>query len=428
MKHLAKNHRKRRRNRWFLCSILLSFSRLVDCHAPTAAEEDELPPIATSTVPMHAVSGTHHIYVYIGSPPKRQTLIVDTGSRIMAFPCDPCKNCGRHTSPTYYSPLESTTDVQLPCDRCHYDMSKCVEKKCALNQGYAEGSSWSGYEVEDLIWFGTETLEESVERHLHLAVPYSFACQYREDGLFQEQYADGIMGLAIHESSIIHSFFEEGSILRVAFSLCVTRHGGYMSLGGIRTRSNHFTPMQFVPLQSGRYYKLPVISVHLNHISLTDDPVLLYAFTDSKGTLLDSGTTDTYLPHVISPLFQQVWKEITGLVYSNKRHQYTYDQFRSLPNVTIGLTGSANIVIQPDSYMEQQQPQVTGGGAPPTSQDSTGTQPSSKIPWDGVKEFTNRIYCDEPRGAVLGMNAMIGHDILFDLEGMRLGIAPADCS
>jgi len=123
MKHLAKNHRKRRRNRWFLCSILLSFSRLVDCHAPTAAEEDELPPIATSTVPMHAVSGTHHIYVYIGSPPKRQTLIVDTGSRIMAFPCDPCKNCGRHTSPTYYSPLESTTDVQLPCDRCHYDMS-----------------------------------------------------------------------------------------------------------------------------------------------------------------------------------------------------------------------------------------------------------------------------------------------------------------
>jgi hypothetical protein len=79
--------------------------------------------MATSTVPMHAVSGTHHIYVYVGSPPKRQTLIVDTGSRIMAFPCDPCKNCGRHTSPTYYSPLESTTDVQLPCDRCHYDMS-----------------------------------------------------------------------------------------------------------------------------------------------------------------------------------------------------------------------------------------------------------------------------------------------------------------
>jgi hypothetical protein len=79
--------------------------------------------MATSTVPMHAVSGTHHIYVYVGSPPKRQTLIVDTGSRIMAFPCDPCKNCGHHTSPNYYSPLESTTDVQLPCDRCHYDMS-----------------------------------------------------------------------------------------------------------------------------------------------------------------------------------------------------------------------------------------------------------------------------------------------------------------
>lgn len=424
--HFAKNHRKRQRNRWFLCSILLSFSRLVDCHAP-ATSEDELPPMATSTVPMHAVSGTHHIYVYVGSPPKRQTLIVDTGSRIMAFPCDPCKNCGHHTSPNYYSPLESTTDVQLPCDRCHYDMSKCVEEKCALNQGYAEGSSWSGYEVEDLIWFGTETLEESVERHLHLAVPYSFACQSREDGLFQGQYADGIMGLAIHESSIIQRFFEEGSILRMAFSLCLTAHGGHMSLGGIRTDSNHLKPMQFVPLQSGRYYKLPVISVHLNKISLTDDPVLLYAFTDTKGTVLDSGTTDTYLPQAIYPLFQQVWKEITGFAYSNKRHEYTYVQFRSLPNITIGLTDSAQIVIQPDSYMEQQH--VTSGAAPQTSQgSSSGTPPISKIPWEGVKEFTNRIYCDEPRGAVLGMNAMIGHDILFDLEGMRLGIAPADCS
>jgi hypothetical protein len=27
---------------------------------------------------------------------RRQTLILDTGSRLTAFPCDPCTNCGRH--------------------------------------------------------------------------------------------------------------------------------------------------------------------------------------------------------------------------------------------------------------------------------------------------------------------------------------------
>jgi hypothetical protein len=48
--------------------------------------------------------------------------------------------------------------------------------------------------------------------------------------------------------------------------------------------------------------------------------------------------------------------------------------------------------------------------------------------WDGRITFRNRLYVDEPEGAVLGSNAMIGHDILFDLEGQTLGIAGANCT
>jgi len=49
--------------------------------------------------------------------------------------------------------------------------------------------------------------------------------------------------------------------------------------------------------------------------------------------------------------------------------------------------------------------------------------------WNGKKSFINRMYLDEPNGAVLGINAMLGHDIYFDIENQRIGIsATSDCT
>eukprot|EP00957_Ditylum_brightwellii_P024829 1876991-Ditylum_brightwellii.AAC.1 len=46
---------------------------------------------------------------------------------------------------------------------------------------------------------------------------------------------------------------------------------------------------------------------------------------------------------------------------------------------------------------------------------------------DESKMLHNRIYLDEPDGTVLGSLAMINHDILFDIEGKRIGLARAVC-
>lgn len=104
------------------------------------------------TVPLHATTGTHHVYVYIGSPPQRQTLIVDTGSRLLAFPCQPCRGCGRHAS-QFYSHKTSTTDVIPKCDNCYLNVSKCSEfsDRCVVTQKYTEGSSWTAFETEDVV-------------------------------------------------------------------------------------------------------------------------------------------------------------------------------------------------------------------------------------------------------------------------------------
>jgi hypothetical protein len=48
-------------------------------------------------------------------------------------------------------------------------------------------------------------------------------------------------------------------------------------------------------------------------------------------------------------------------------------------------------------------------------------------PWHGKRGFISRMYVTEPRGAVLGSNAMMDHDVYFDVANRRLGIAKASC-
>ena len=42
-------------------------------------------------LPLHAGYGTHFAYLYVGTPPQRVSVILDTGSHWTAFPCTGCK-------------------------------------------------------------------------------------------------------------------------------------------------------------------------------------------------------------------------------------------------------------------------------------------------------------------------------------------------
>jgi hypothetical protein len=45
----------------------------------------------------------YYVNVYVGNPPKRQALIIDTGSLLTTIPCVPfCESCGTHIN-SYYN-------------------------------------------------------------------------------------------------------------------------------------------------------------------------------------------------------------------------------------------------------------------------------------------------------------------------------------
>jgi hypothetical protein len=53
-------------------------------------------------------------------------------------------------------------------------------------------------------------------------------------------------------------------------------------------------------------------------------------YNNGKGTIVDSGTTDTYLPAAINSKFTSLFKSISGVGYSNGNVQLSQDQLRKV--------------------------------------------------------------------------------------------------
>lgn len=83
----------------------------------------------------------------------------------------------------------------------------------------------------------------------------------------------------------------------------------------------------------------------------------------------------------------------------------------SLPIITFEFDGGAKWDVRPEAYMEASKEDLMTGA-----------------PWQGKHGFTSRIYVDEPHGAVLGANMMMGHDVYFDAVNRRIGVARSECA
>lgn len=382
--------------------------------------------------PLFPGYGTHYAYIYVGTPPQRQSVIIDTGSHYLAFPCTGCSQCGKHTD-DYFNPKNSSTAV----------VPKCLnDQLCLISQSYTEGSSWHGYKIQDKVWMGG-IKEDLLPGGESFAVKMEFGCQTTETGLFRSQLADGIMGFSHSSDTLPHQLLSQGITDSLIFALCFRVGGGMVTLGGvdqrihtrtvqvgsgavasseISTQRSHGGLISYAALtiRAQGLYGVTITGIRLVSAKGVDHPVTASSPAvlngGAKGVIVDSGTTDTYLPLAIKNAFMDAFRKATDgqLVYSGENVKLSASQLVLLPDIVFSFS---------------QAPSTNNGTtAAPAESIEIRMPPASYLDVVGDGQYAYRVYLSERQGAVLGANFMNGYNVIFDAEGGRIGFAKSTCN
>jgi hypothetical protein len=410
-------------------------------------------PGAPPHAPLYRGMGTHFIYLWVGTPSQRVSVIVDTGSHYTAFPCKGCTNCGTHTD-HYWDPKSSSTSHTELCGG---------NQQCKFSQSYTEGSSWQAYKVTDVVWIGGERAD-MLEKLPKYSVNFTFGCQTSETGLFRTQVENGIMGLSSDPNTLPHVLHAKHLLPSRSFSLCLLSTGGLMSIGEeeqedqsesktesqeekTSEESHHsegktkkkrpsvpssprsalnLHPMKYAQLVSkSGYYTVYVESILFKmtgggaeaeagagagagavYHELGEPKVKL---NTGKGIIVDSGTTDSYLPASIAASFRKVFQKLTGIIPTNNAMALTQEQHRHLPTIVYRVTASPSASLSDEKTIDIEFP-----------------------PWNYLElqkdgRYVLRLYLTEGSGGVIGANMMVGHNILFQPDKQRIGFAKSEC-
>jgi len=425
--------------------------------------------------------GTHYIDIWVGHPAQRQTAVVDTGSSVTAFPCSECTNCGHHTDLPFQERASESfrmTDCPMSKDKGGCTFGKCNDDGiCIIEHNFGssdptstDASSWTAYEAQDVAYAGgphdraidgaSPQMAPDIDAVNPVHAPeFSFAltfgCQTSVSGYFEKQLASGVMGLDRRAQSFWGQMRAAQTIHRAQFSLCFVKQpiasmsgstAGAVTLGGVDKRL-HKTPMVFaksVGDGSTASFKVQMRKMYLregNDQSVMFDAKAKYHLLDAGEDLLngdelfnfDSGTTDTYFIHSFSDEFRKLWKELTGMEYSNDPIAVNNDaDLLKFPTVVLQMIShNGGIGDEVKTGDPREVPGLAGNVDMSLPNDVLLAIPPKHYMQRNAKDktYTPRIYLDRDNalGNVLGANVMMGHDILFDMEEARIGFSESEC-
>ena len=368
-----------------------------EAHEAAAAGRELATPFKDFTFTRRESDGVYWADIRIGTPPQTFSVIVDSGSATIAVPAKGC-HCGN--SHHYYDIAASST---------------AEDSKTQYRQCYSEGSCNTGTYVSDRVCIGENCpASESILHAFGSCSTYARA--------FQQQDADGIMGMSGADSTLIADLRAHHELEEDIFAMCFGKEGGVLSVGGF-SDAKHLEPLQWIPMEiHGTFYKVKVSGLFLGGKQIGSDNLGL-------NPIVDSGTTFTYLPADLFGEMRTAWDEYcaqdpenrclgeknpTGTPHADARDAlacyqppsdgkggYLADErwIKSFPDLQIGFASGQKVCIPALSYLF-----VSSGKL---SVFCVGALRSTRF--------------------VIGAITMSDFNVVFDHGRSRIGWARADC-
>ncbi|GAB2228733.1 hypothetical protein Drorol1_Dr00022857 [Drosera rotundifolia] len=305
----------------------------------------------TGVSPSYSAGGENVCNISMGTPGQNKVWIVDTGSDLCWTQCKPCTNCFTQVT-ALYDPSKSSTyrNVKFSDQFCKDlpSSSSDSNNNCIYSYGYGDQSTTQGNLSTETLTF-MKTLGNSAS-----LVDMVIGCGTNNQGTFSG--TDGLIGLGQGPLSLVSQLQQGNKKMAyciVTFSSSDVSHIyiGSPPLNKFPNNSQS-TPIQKNDAYPTYYYVLiQGISVNGEPLSYPQSSFMLNK-DGSGGTIIDSGTTLTYLPAlVIAPMKAKIYllvKLIPSLLPSasglSTCWYYTGGPY---PNVTMTyhFAGGANMTI-----------------------------------------------------------------------------------
>ncbi|XP_021735276.1 aspartyl protease family protein 2-like [Chenopodium quinoa] len=252
-------------------------------------------------------SGEYFMDVYVGTPPKHFSLIVDTGSDLNWIQCVPCYDCFEQNGP-HYDPKDSLSFKNISCQdpRCDLVSSpdppvpcKGRNQSCPYFYWYGDSSNTTGdFALET---FTVNLTSPNGDSEFKKVDNVMFGCGHWNRGLFHG--AAGLLGLGkgpLSFSSQLQSIYGH------SFSYCLVDRNSDPSVssklifGEDKDLLNH-PELKFTKLVNGKdnpvdtFYYVEIKSVSVGG-EMLNIPKEMWDFMEDGGggTIVDSGTTLSY--------------------------------------------------------------------------------------------------------------------------------------
>ncbi|KAG9441990.1 hypothetical protein H6P81_017844 [Aristolochia fimbriata] len=249
-------------------------------------------------------SGEYFVRIGVGSPPRSQYMVIDSGSDIVWVQCRPCAQCYAQSDPVF-DPSESASFAGVACasSLCgrlppDNDAAGCTpaaaggQRYCRYEVSYGDGSYTKGtLALETLTFFGGGP---TVVRDV------AIGCGHRNRGLFVG--AAGLLGLGGGSLSFVGQL---GGQTGGAFAYClVTRGSGAATTGdlafgrGALPLGAAWVPLLRNPRAPSFYYVgLSGLGVGGARVPVPEEAFRLTELGDG-GVVMDTGTAVTRFPGV----------------------------------------------------------------------------------------------------------------------------------